>query len=181
MEDGAFWEQQQGPTSCAVISQVSVYESITGIDLSEADACRIAQENGWFDPESGTSPEAMGKLLNHLGIETFSTYDADLTQIATALEQGDKVIVGLDAQEIWQPLRDPATGQPLEQANAGHAVWVTGMHQAEDGSVQIVVNDSGAPDGRMKTIDAQDFLNAWRDYGNFLTVADAPPTHSTLA
>ena len=88
MEDGAFWEQQQGPTSCAVISQVSVYESITGIDLSEADACRIAQENGWFDPESGTSPEAMGKLLNHLGIETFSSYDADLTQIATAFRTG---------------------------------------------------------------------------------------------
>lgn len=181
LEDGAFWEQQQGPTSCAVVSQASVYESITGIELSEADACRIAQENGWFDPESGTSPQAMGKLLNHLGIETFSTYDADLEHIATALEQGDKVIVALDAHEIWQPLRDPATGQLVEQADAGHAVWITGMHQAEDGSVQIVLNDSGVPDGRMKTVDAQDFLNAWGDYGNFLTVADAPSPSSILA
>jgi hypothetical protein len=65
-------------------------------------------------------------------------------------------------------------GSPIEQSNAGHAVWVTGIDQQPDGSVKIILNDSGTPDGQMKAVDAEDFLNAWEDFGNFVVVADAP-------
>ena len=174
IEDADCWQLQDGQNSCAVVAQIGVYESITGEDISEAEACQIAEENGWFDPEIGTYPENVGKLLEALGIPTEQRYEANLEDIATALERGDKVIVALDANEIWTPIRDPATGSPVEQSNGGHAVWVTGIDQQPDGSVQIILNDSGTPDGRMKAVDAADFLNAWQDYGNLLVVADAP-------
>jgi hypothetical protein len=172
--DAHCWHRQEGNSSCAVVAQIGVYESITGQEISEAEACRIAQENGWYDPESGTTPENVGKFLKYWGIPTDQRYDGTLVDIADALERGDKVIVGLDANEIWYPARDPETGAPMEQSNAGHAVWITGIDPEPDGSVKIILNDSGTPDGRMMVVNAEDFLNAWADYGNLLVVADAP-------
>jgi hypothetical protein len=177
-EDAAHWHPQEGSNSCAVVAQLSVYEAITGIELSEDAACQIAQANGWYDPEAGTSPQDMGRLLAAFGIPTTQTYDATLEDIAVALEQGDKVIVGLDANEIWHPTPNATGEQPVELENAGHAVWVTGMRQEADGSIKIILNDSGTETGQMKEVDAIDFINAWQDYGNFLVVADTPtPTH----
>jgi hypothetical protein len=173
-EEADFWQQQEGQNSCAVVAQRGIYESITGVELSEAELCQIAETNGWYDPEVGTYPEDMDKVLNTLGIPTTQHYDATLTDIADALERGDKVIVGLDGSEIWTPMRDPVTGSPVEQTNSGHAVWVTGIDQEPDGSVSIILNDSGTPDGQMKAVDAGDFLNAWEDHSNLLVVADAP-------
>ncbi|MFB2917869.1 hypothetical protein [Aerosakkonema funiforme] len=172
--DADCWQRQESSTSCAVVAQIGVYESITGLEFSEVEACRIAQEHGWYDPESGTSSANIGKFLEYCGIPTEQRYDATLVDIADALERGDKVIVGLDANEIWYPARDPETGSPIEQSNAGHAVWITGIDPEPDGSVKVILNDSGTPDGRMKVVDAEDFLNAWGDYGNLLVVADAP-------
>lgn len=180
IQDAQFWYEQTSPTSCALVAQTSIYESITGEHISEDDICKIAEANGWYDSESGTSPSSVGNVLNALGIPTEQKYDATLLDIADALERGDKVIVSLDANEIWTPLRDSITGEPIEQSDAGHAVWVTGIDQEPDGSVKIIFNDSGNPDGKMNAVDAKDFLNAWHDFGNFVAVAH-PSTPSVLA
>ncbi|NET45445.1 hypothetical protein [Okeania sp. SIO2B3] len=174
IQDGNCWEQQDSGTSCAVVAQIAVYESITGMEISETKACEIAQTNGWYDPQKGTTGEDIGKLLEGFGISTKQSYDATLVDIAEALEKGDKVIVGLDANEIWYPYRDSTTGNPIEQTNVGHAVWVTGIDPQPDGSIKIILNDSATPDGKMKAIDAEDFLNAWEDFSNLLVVADTP-------
>lgn len=171
-DDAVFWQQQEGSSSCAVVAQTNVYESITGHRISEEEACKIAQQNDWFDPDLGTHPSDIGKLLNELGIPTEQKYDAQLEDIANALEKEDRVIVGLDANEIWYPLRD-GSGNPIEQTNAGHAVWITGIDTQADGSVKIILNDSGSPDGQMAVVDALDFLNAWEDFGNLIVVTDA--------
>ena len=173
MENADFWHQQSGQNSCAVVAQTSIFEAIRGVHISEEKACEISQENGWFDPDIGTRPSDVGKLLNKLGVPTEQKYDSHLEDIADALEKGDLVIVALDANEIWYPMRD-ADGTAIEQPNGGHAVWVTGIDTQADGSVKIILNDSGNPDGQMTAIDAVDFLNAWEDYSNFIVVADAP-------
>ena len=180
--DAPFWNEQQGENACAVVAQMSILESITGRELSEEAVARYAQEQGWYDPQTGTLPGNVGNILNAFGVPTEQKTDATLVDIAEALERGDKVIVGLDALEVWQPVRD-AAGQPVEQTlpsggDAGHAVWVTGIDQQPDGSVKLILNDSGTPDGQMKAVDAYDFVNAWSDYGNFLVVAH-PPTPPT--
>ena len=176
LDDASHWRHQAGANSCAVVAQASIYEAITGNQISEAQACQMAESQGWFDPEIGTRPDQMGAFLHGLGVETYSQYNGTLEDIARALDQGNKVMVGLDPHEIWTPLRHPLTDQPLEQPDGGHAVWVTGLTQGPDGSVQVLVNDSGIPDGRMCSIDAKDFLNAWDDFGNHLVVAEASPT-----
>ncbi len=177
--DADCWQQQQGQNSCAVVAQMGVYESITGVELSEDEVCEFAQDNGLFHPDIGTYPEDVGKILNHFGVPTETYYNADLNDIASALERGDKVIVGLDANEIWQPLRDEY-GNPLEQTDGGHAVWITGIDQADDGSVKLILNDSGTSDGQMKVVDAVDFLNAWNDFGNQIVVTNISSS-STIA
>ena len=174
VEDAQFWQEQTSGTSCAVVAQMGVYESMTGVNLPEDAVCQIAEVNGWYDPYSGTQPDALGKVLNAFGVSTEASYDATLVDIADALERGEKVIVALDANEIWEPLREPLDGTPVEQPDGGHAVWVTGIETHADGNVTIILNDSGIPDGRMKAVDAMDFLNAWQDFGNHLVVAKAP-------
>ncbi len=72
--DASYWQQQEGQNSCAVVAQISVYEAIAGVNISEAQACQIAEVNGWFDSEAGTSPEHVGKILNALGIPTEVAY-----------------------------------------------------------------------------------------------------------
>jgi hypothetical protein len=91
------------------------------------------------------------------------------------LAYGDKPIVGLDGNEIWNPMRN-WDGSPTEQAYAGHAVWVTGIDYELNGSIGIVINDSGTPNGRASVIDAVDFMNAWQDSGYFVSIADNPYT-----
>jgi hypothetical protein len=90
------------------------------------------------------------------------------------LQHNDRVIVGLNANEIWHPCRDSATGEPVELPLAGHAVWVTGIDQELDGSIKVILCDSGTPDGRAEAVDVADFLNAWADYGNEMVVAHQP-------
>lgn len=171
--DGNYWRQQAGDFSCAVVAQISVYESLTGNYLTEDVASTYAQQQGWFDPTSGTPLAYSGNILETLGIETYQLQNATLNDLADSLARGDKPIVGLDGSEIWNPMYD-SHGNPLDQTNAGHAVWVTGIDIETDGSVGIIVNDSGHSNGMTSVIDKYDFLNAWQDYGNFVTIADNP-------
>ena len=169
-EDANHWQPQEGQNSCAVVAQRGVLEAITGVDFSEEELCDFAQANGWFDPHTGTYPDDMGKILDRVGVPTQSYYDATLIDIAEALERGDKIIVGLDGSEIFTPYRDE-DGNAIEQLNAGHAVWVTGIDVLPDGNVKLILNDSGHDEGKMAVVDAVDFVNAWSDFGNQITVA----------
>jgi hypothetical protein len=65
------------------------------------------------------------------------------------------------------------TGKPYEQTNAAHTVWVTGIQQNADDTVDFVLNDSGTNYGQKELVDYYDFMNAWDDYDNYLTIADA--------
>ncbi|MGL6340647.1 MAG: C39 family peptidase [Waterburya sp.] len=169
--DSDYWREQNGNT-CSIVAQISVYESITGEYISETTAAEYAQEQGWYDPEEGTLREYSGSILNACGIETEQSYDNTIETIAEAMNNGDKVIVSLDANEIWDPIYS-TTGEPYEQTDAAHAVWVTGIQQNSDNTIDFVLNDSGTSYGQGDLVDYYDFINAWDDYDNYLTIADA--------
>ena len=172
--DAQYWRLQNGNT-CAVVAQISVYQSLTGQYISEYDASVFAQQQGWFNPATGTPQQYVGHILDYLGVPTYEMSGASLATLEYALAYGDKPIVGLDANEIWTPLRD-WYGNPVEQADGGHAVWVTGIDYEWNGSIGIVVNDSGHPNGMASVIDYADFMNAWQDYNYFVSIADNPYT-----
>jgi hypothetical protein len=173
--DANYWRQQEGAMSCAVVAQIAVYQSLTGEYISEYDASNYAYQQGWFDPNTGTQPEYVGHILEALNIDTYQTYDASLATLEYVLATGNKAIVGLDANEIWNPQYD-SYGYSLEQENLGHAVWVTGINYGSDGSVDVILNDSGIANGSGSVVNYYDFANAWQDYNNFLTIADNPWT-----
>lgn len=165
-----FWFLQEWPTSCAVATQTMVLESVTGMGLDEATLADFAASMGWFDPEIGTYPMDAGRLLEHHGLETDIYFSADITEIAEALERGDHVLVGVNAQEIWAPLRD-SEGNAVQQASEMHSVWVTGLDQSPDGTIHVIVNDPGTPEGQMMPVALEDFVNAWEDTGNHAVIA----------
>lgn len=171
--DADYGQEQDGANSCAVVAQISIYESLTGEYIPEADASDYAAERGWFDPEEGTLLENTGNILEDLGINTYRSYDTSFTDLEDALSIGDKPIVGLDGNEIWNPEYDQS-GNSLEQEDAGHAVWVTGINYESDGSIDVILNDSGIPNGSASVVDYEDFMNAWSDYNSFAAIAENP-------
>jgi hypothetical protein len=173
LADADYWQYQDGDYSCGVVAQISVYESLTGERITEADASDFAADQGWFDPDSGTYYKDSGNLLENWGIEVSSSYDNSLADLTNALEAGDKPIVGLDGNEIWYPEYD-RRGNSIEQEDAGHLVWVTGINYESNGSVDIILNDSGDPNGSASVVGYDDFMNAWDDTDFFAAIAENP-------
>lgn len=174
--DAAHWHYQGPKSACAVVSQGSIIEALTGVPFDQDATTSWLQQQGWYDPATGTRPEDLHRLFDAYGIPNASG-STDLAGLWDALASGDKVMVTLDANEIWTPLNDPATGAPVEQIQpAGHAVWLTGLHQDASGKWQVVLNDSGSSCGRAETVNLADFVNAWADFGNHAVVAGGHTT-----
>jgi hypothetical protein len=168
---GPYQRTQETGYTCGVVAQITVLESMTGEYVSEADARQRATEMGWLS-EDGTSLESYGKLLESYGVEVEQRSTCDITDIADALERGDRVMVAVNATEIWNPMRD-ANGEVVPQPPcAGHAVWVTGI-DCQDGVWTVILNDSGTPDGAMEAVSLEDFTQAWSGYDNYAVIAHA--------
>jgi hypothetical protein len=167
MNEELFVHQQQGQNSCAVVAQMSVLESITGQRYSEQQLVELAEDHGWFDPAGGTMPADVGKILEYYHVPVQQQYDCTLEDLRSALDSGEKVIVGLDANEIWEPRHD-SYGNPVEQLDGGHAVVVTGVVEDASGNVYVAMNDSGVGEARL--VPYEDFENAWSDFGHFAVI-----------
>ena len=164
------YHHQEDDYSCAVASQREVIESITGWDVPEKVLADFAQANGWYDPDCGTSPSAMGNILEAVGIPVINSANFTVADIREALANGEHVIVSLNANEIWNPQVD-SDGLPLEQSVAGHAVQVTGMYQDDNERWYVILNDTGIEDGGGEVVALKDFENAWSDFGNQAVIA----------
>lgn len=174
LTDADYWREQERDYSCAVVAQISIYESFTGESISEADAVDYASEQGWLDSDSGTSLEDADNLLADFGIETYTSYDNSFADLKDALEAGDKVIVGLDSNEIWFPEHNRKGNSIDQSSDVDHAVWVTGIDYESNGSANIILNDSGIPNGSYSVVEYDDFINAWSDSNYFAAIAENP-------
>lgn len=174
LDDARYWHFQESGASCAVAAQRGVLESICGRDFSEHELAQIAHDQGWYDPVSGTMPDNLGKLLEYHGIPVEQGFNTSWSDVFEAWDRGDEVIPAVDASEIWSPQLGP-DGQPMEQPDEGHAVWLTGIRQDETGQWCAVVNDPGIPNGRALQVPLVDFENAWDDFGRRSVI-----THKSL-
>ncbi|MFF5125679.1 C39 family peptidase [Streptomyces syringium] len=172
------WHQHTGEGGCAIGAQGMVLEYLTGERVSEEQLTAEAADRGWCDG-GGTSPDAVGNLLELHGVRVEHTEGASLAQLQEVLSRGDAAIVGLDADEIWAPGHDLADdtlgdlpGIPGQDAN--HAVWVTGFDHSDPAHPMVVLNDSGHPDGQGLMVPLDEFLAAWQDSGNLLVTAERP-------
>ena len=168
--DARWWNHQAADDTCAVVAQQGILESLLHHDVSQDEIVRVAEEHGWYHPGEGTYPAEMGNVLEAYGIPVERGYEYSMGDLYTALLDGHKVMVALDANEIWHPQVAP-DGLPVDQfGSEGHAVWVTGITNDDHGNLCVVLNDSGKPDGCHNLVPVDDFLNAWEDHGNFAVI-----------
>jgi hypothetical protein len=177
--DAQWWNLQNADDTCAIVAQQGVLESLIGHEIPQDELVRVATDNGWYHPQEGTSMECVGNVLEYYGVPIERHDGCSLPDLYDALESGHKVIVGLDADEVWTPEHD-SNGVPLKiPGGANHAVWVTGIGTNSSGDLSVIVNDSGTPDGRGEFIPVPDFLNAWEDSNNYAVFTDGPPNKAT--
>lgn len=167
--------------TCAIRCQQIILRDY-GIWLSKEDLVEYATKKGWFDPDperGGTGKYAVGNLLDDCGIETTRVDDATIYDIIAELRAGHRVIVNVDANELWvknEPnLLKRLWGETTNRINdtiqnargiegANHALIVAGVNvNPEDPSdVHVTLIDSGTGEVCVE-YEFKDFQNAWKD------------------
>lgn len=170
-DDAGFWQPQTTAFTCAVMAQRGVIEAMTGEDVSEAQLVYEATADGCLS-DGGMSPYDVGRLLDDHQVPNHVVDHGTVGDLVAELSLGHKVIVGVDAGELWDT--DFALEDFFGQA-ADHAIWVTGIDDSDPAHPQVIVNDSGDPQGAGRAYDLDRFVNAWADSGFFYVATDHAP------
>ncbi|MCD4720208.1 MAG: hypothetical protein K8S13_10175 [Desulfobacula sp.] len=170
--DMAQWHQQTYSDSCAIVSQEFILDTVLDHDFSEEELVELANEKGWYTPGGGTTLPNMGRVMEHFNLEVAYDENCTLEDLSEKLENGEKIIVALDSDEILNPGMgedEPLAlyyGIPGQGAN--HAVQVIGIDQSDPDNPEVIINDPGTPNGKALSIPAADFNEAWEDSNHYM-------------
>lgn len=166
------WECQGATQRCALFSQKFVIEELTGREIDIEEIVAVAEANGWFvdDGKGGTAALNMDKILEYYGVESRMYFDSDIDTMEEALRRGDKVIVAIQADQVWRG-EDNNIFSPA--CTADHAVEVIAIDRTDPAHPMVVLNDSGIPDGRGEMVPLEVFENAWSTSDHQMVVATA--------
>ncbi|MFC9549771.1 hypothetical protein ACFTWF_02855 [Rhodococcus sp. NPDC056960] len=168
----AYWQRQHGD-DCAEMAVADVVGEVTGRTPSEAEIVGVAQRTpstvypgpiytgdavggpaDAYITTGGTASEDIPVLLAHYDIAAVTDYAESATtgidELVADLVTGQKVIVGVNAETIWNERGDHTT--------ADHAVVVTGIDLIAG---VVYLNDSGIDTGRAEMISLDVFLASW--------------------
>ncbi len=154
------WEYQGQTNRCALYSQKFVIEELTGKEIDMEQFADYAEAHGWFTEDVGTPRLSVGKMLEVYGVEHEVGFHKEISDIEACLQNGGKVIVGVDAYEIWSQA-DNNIFAPDSGAN--HAVQVIGIDRSNPATPMVILNDSGSESGRGSMIPEDVFVKAWED------------------
>ena len=110
-----------------------------------------------YSPASRTSNADLPVLLAHYGIQAAAVH-TNTDALAQDLDQGHKLIVGLNDKTIWNESGDRGV--------ENHFVVVTGV---DTRAGVVLLNDTGARAGRNEQVSIATFDQAW-DTSNKLAV-----------
>jgi hypothetical protein len=168
-----YW-QRQSDSDCGEMAVADVIGEITGREPSEPDITAVAERTpstvhsgAIWRPDAYTSNADLRVLLAGYGIGS-EDGSRSLQDVQQALRNGQKVIVGLNDEIIWNT--------PGGRTKENHFVVVTGIDSAT-GTVHL--NDSGIDDGRDEQVPIADFEQAWATSHNFavITTQSEEPTN----
>lgn len=180
MVDSEFYNpdvRQAYPDTCAIKSQQLILNDY-GIDVSENDLLNAAIINGWYHVGGGTMAQDVGKLLEAANIPVTRQEGANVFNLINELAQGHKVIVGLDANELWY---NDSVGGKLKnwlddfwgEQYGNHALIVAGIDTSDPDNIQVIVRDPGSgEDG--KPYPLEQFMDAWSDAHCYMVSTDIP-------
>ena len=165
--------QQIFPDSCAIKSQQLILSDF-GIEVSEVDLVQTAAVNGWYN--GGTAPQDVGNLLELANIPVTRQEGANVFNLVNELAQGHKVIVGLDANEMWH---NDSISDKLKnwyndffgEPGGNHALIVAGIDTSDPNNILVIVKDPGSgDDGKPYPLDQ--FIDAWSDANCYMVSTD---------
>lgn len=183
---------QGNQPSCAIRSQEIILRDY-GISIPQEELIKFATENGWYspDPENGGTPrDATGNILDAMGVETKRYDNANIYDIISELRAGHRVIVSVDADELWvknEPnLFKRLFGELNNKINdkldelsgvqgANHALIVGGVNVNPDNpsDIKVVLIDSGSGDVCIE-YSFKDFKKAWDDSHHHMVTTTEP-------
>jgi hypothetical protein len=159
----AYWHDQRWVAgdeyACALYAQASVLAALGYSFDTELKAARdLGQQDGWFDPDTGTL--GLGQPLRARGI-TFDVFGSPaaapirperaLARLEWMLLAGRLAIANLDAQQLTY-----YRGSAIHW----HTLWITGLRLDDRGTITAVItNDS--THGAAVEYPAEEFLAAW--------------------
>lgn len=178
-QDADYWLYQGNAGTCAPTSVAMVVADIAGIPLpSNEEVVDRALEMGLitYDPSesdpnlawSGMVDVDIVTLIESYGVDVTLSYDNTLDDLCTALDNGQAVMIGVDAYEVWYGVDndDEDGGQGVN-----HELVVTGV-DTEAGLVYL--NDSADPEGAGVVIPLDQFMDAWADDNYGMITTDLP-------
>lgn len=175
-----YWQQQTLSDSCVLLTVADVVGQLTGDLPTEKEMLAIAgrtkseAHDGYIfltdDEYWGTSYRDVPVLLRHFGIKAVKTDTnlQDQVHVATGmaalaqyLAEGERVIVGLNGETIWNSDGD--------RSEAAHAVVVTGIDLTRG---VVHTNDPWLSTGRDQKVSLATFEQAWRTGEYIMIVTD---------
>ena len=160
-----YWRYQQQDYDCGEMAVADVIGEVTGHQPSEHEITAAAENipsanhsGPIYRPASRTSNADLPVLLAHYGIQA-SAIHTNTDALVRDLDQGHKVIVGLNDKIIWNKSGDRTV--------ENHFVVVTGI-DTRTGVVHL--NDTGSTAGRDEQVSVAAFEQAWGTSNNFAVV-----------
>lgn len=178
--------------SCAIRSQEIVLRDY-GIAIPQEELIQYAIQKGWYDPDpekGGTPRQCVGNILDACGIPTQRTEDATIYDIISELRAGHRVIVSVDANELWIK-KEPSLVNRLfgEFENkvqdafdalngvqgANHALIVAGVtvNPKDPSDIRVTLIDSGRGDACIE-YKLSDFEEALADSNHYMVSTTIP-------
>lgn len=183
----------QGPQpSCVIRSQEIVLRDY-GIVIPQEELIQYAIQKEWYDPDpvnGGTPRQCIGNILDACGIPTQRTENATIYDIISELRAGHRVIVSVDANELWIK-KEPSLINRLfgEFENkvqdafdalngvqgANHALIVAGVtvNPKDPSDISVTLIDSGTGDACIE-YKLSDFEKALADSNHYMVSTTIP-------
>jgi hypothetical protein len=171
----------QGQTpACAVKSQEIILRDY-GIVIPQDELERFAEANGWYNPDldtGGTPTNCIGNILEAYGVDVNHSVNNTVFDLVNELSQGHRVIVGVDADELWAETwmeKEEGMIKDFFEQGGNHALIVAGVevNPNDMNDIKVILTDPGNGDLRVE-YDIKDFMDAWQD-ANCMMVSTTEP------
>ncbi len=167
--------KQPDDHSCALRSQQIVLRDF-GIDIPFNDLEKIALDAGVYT-DQGTYTYDIGKVLEIAGVGMHQVPGSTIYDLANELVQGHRVIVSVDAHELWDNSMKGKLknwfNDVIGEQGGNHALIVAGIevNPFSHHDVKVVLTDPGAGHLRVE-YPLDQFMDAWQDSNCFMAATD---------
>lgn len=134
-----------------------------GLDVTDEQLIEESKRKGWLKSE-GTALHNIGRLSGERGLSVSHRYNCSLDDIRASLSANNVVIAAVDGNELTGNYAEEQDKDVKHGMAANHVVIVNII--TED---SVIVTDSATPT-EMDVYALPQFLDAWEDSGNYLTV-----------